>query len=220
MNLYQVLIWLTVIICGLFPALAPSSECLAQPVTQTSETSDDPPGRFVHYISAEGGYFTARREMFRELYGSYLNYALGFERQHQGAWGWGIRVEFIRLKKRKLANLRYWTIALSPIVTYRLTHLVGFQPVVGAGIGVSYRNITYFGYRVDPWGQPVGGLAATQTELSVFTILTSGADINLSQKVVLGARTYFDYYPLGDPSTGDFGDTGGFHFVARLAFRI
>jgi hypothetical protein len=47
-----------------------------------------------------------------------------------------------------------------------------------------------------------------------------GLDLRLSSHAMFGVRTYFDYYPFGDPTMGDFGDTGGFHLMGRIGFRL
>jgi hypothetical protein len=170
-------------------------------------------------IDLEFGYFTCRRQTFRQLYGSYFDYGLSFQHRFNSRWSWSLRTEFIRLADHHDWTLRYWTISFSPMLIYRFGDHSTLQPVIGGGVGASYRNVTAM---YDPPGEP--GLSreflARRQELSVSTTAMAGVDFHVSNAIVLGARGYFDYHPLGDPSVGEFGDTGGYHFTFRLGHKF
>ena len=170
-------------------------------------------------LDFEIGYFTARRQMFRELYGSFLNYAVSYQRPIAGRFDLSLRAEFIRLAENGPA-LKYWVGSLTPMLFYPLPRQAGLQPVIGAGLGLSHRRVIVTAVAVDAFGEPYGEITATQKAWEVCAVATFGLDVDVSERLVLGAHTYFDYFPSGDPTVGDFGDTGGFHFVGRLGFKL
>ena len=176
---------------------------------------DEPSNR----IDLEFGYFTCRRETFREIYGSYFDYGLNFLHRINNRWSWGLRTEFVYLHEKE-SVVKYWSLSQTPMVTYTLSDQSGFVPVIGAGAGLTLRNVIASLVRVGGDGLHRSGVTATQRELSVVLVGMAGLDYHLSHSIVMGGRFHFDYHPLGDPTVGDFGDTGGYHFTFRLGRKF
>jgi hypothetical protein len=170
-------------------------------------------------VDLEFGYFTARRETFRQLYGSDLSYAVSVQRSIIGRFDLSLRAEYIPLAENG-PTLKYRVGSLTPMLLYALPRQAGLQPVIGAGLGLTKRRVLATAIAVDELGDPQGEVTVIQTEWNVCIVTTAGLDIDVSERLILGARTYFDYFPSGDPTAGDFGDTGGFHFVGRLGFKL
>lgn len=191
----------------------PSDSSLAQDIDGTPGQSLVVLGEPSNRIDLEIGYFTCRRQMFREIYGGYLDYGLNFQHRINNRLSWGLRTEFIRLHE-KGSSVKYWTLSETPMIIYALSDQAAITPVVGGGIGLTLRNIVGSMVRYS------GGVTVTQRELSAAVVAMAGIDLRLSKSLILGGRAYFDYHPLGDPSTGAFGDTGGYHFTFRLGRKF
>ena len=211
------LLVLAVIVClvtGLIPgALRADDTTQSAPAVSDGHPSRPP------QIAAEVGYFTGRRQAFRELYGGNTNFALSIQRPISKRFDLSLRAEYVRLDKNE-PDLKYWTGSATPMLLYYLPRKAGFLPVLGAGVGLSHRRVIVTAVCTDENGIPTGGTTATQKSWNVCGIATVGLDLPVSERILLGIRSYFDYYPYGDPTVGKLGDTGGFRFVARLGFKI
>jgi hypothetical protein len=207
--------WIVALILSLCSLPALSS-------AQSGEATIQEKGVMKHHSSSrvdlEFGYFTCRRQMFREIYGSYFDYGLNFQHRINNRLSWSVRTEFIRLHEQE-SVVKYWSLSETPMLIYTLADRSTFVPIAGGGIGLTFRNVVASLNRVAD-GEVYGEVTATQRELSVNIMAMTGIDVDLSQTFVLGGRFYFDYHPLGDPSTGDFGDTGGYHFTFRLGRKF
>ena len=170
-------------------------------------------------IDLEFGYFTCRRQTFREIYGSYFDYGLNFQHHINSRLSWNLRTEFIRLHEKGSA-VKYWSLSETSMIIYALSDRKTLVPVIGGGIGLTLRNVVASLVRIGASGESIGEVTATQKELSAVLVAMTGLDLHVSDAVVFGGRFYFDYHPLGDPSTGDFGDTGGYHFTFRLGRKF
>ncbi len=171
-----------------------------------------------HRIDFEVGYFTSRQRTFRELYGNSTDFAFGYQRPLASHLAVCLRAECFRLTEygpdREYANM-----SLAPMVLFTPQPRALVQPTFGVGIGLSLRKvIMIIPGRVAEYPYPPS--KATQKELSVFGVVMAGVDLNLPGRFVPGVRAYFDYLPFGDPTVGDFGDTGGLHLMGRVGFRL
>jgi hypothetical protein len=178
---------------------------------------------YLNSLEAQGSFNYARREVFRELYGNGLTLALRYERFKSDKIGLGIRLSRVQLcdaGEYATTKLKYRDLSLAPMITYSMVRTDGFRIFGGAGPGLSFRKVTVEGARTDETGVPIGSLDANQTEVSLYSLMMLGADLNLSRSVFLSARVTYDRHWFGDVTTGDFGDTGGFNFGGSFGLRF
>ena len=202
-----------------FSCFLPSDSVLAQDKPDNAESTLTGTNKPSNRIDLEFGYFTCRRQTFREIYGSYLDYGLNFQHRINSRWSWTLRTEFIRLHEKE-SIVKYWSLSETPMLIYTLSDRKTLVPIVGGGIGLTLRNVVLTFEEPQYYEGGSSGTIATQRELSAVLVTMTGFDLHVSQSVILGGRFYFDYHPLGDASTGDFGDTGGYHFTLRLGRKF
>jgi hypothetical protein len=178
---------------------------------------------FRNTLEAQGSFNFARREIFRDLYGNGVTFAVRYERAINDKIGWGIRVSRVQLSdfpEYAIVKLKYRDFNVAPMMTYNLLNGGGFRLFPGAGLGLSFRKITLDSYRLDQNGNPSSPYEAYQTEASMYGLLMLGADLGLSGKLFLGARVTYGRHFSGDVTTGDLGDTGGFNFGGSFGIRF
>ena len=170
-------------------------------------------------IDLEFGYFSCRRESFKDIYGSCFDYGLNFEHRMTRRWSWSLRTEFMWLHEEE-SKVKYWSLSETPMLICTLSDESGLASLIGAGIGLTLRNVMASLAQVGENYDDLDDLTATQRELSAVLVGMAGVDIHLSRSIVMGGRFHFDYHPFGDPSVGEFGDTGGYHFTFRLGHKF
>lgn len=172
-------------------------------------------------LEAQGSFNYARREVFRELYGNGVTFAVRYEKIVNDKIGLGVRVSRVQLcnaKEYAIAKLKYRDFVFAPMITYNLAHSGGLRLFSGGGAGLSFRKITLESHFVYESGELGSPFEAAQSETSLYGLLMLGADIRLSSSLFLGARVTYDRHFFGDVTTGDLGDTGGFNFGGSLGF--
>lgn len=172
---------------------------------------------FQRMLYIEGGYFTARRGDFRELYNSKITPAISLEFRKNRKFGYGVRLNFNYFDQDE-AGLKIINLAAVPFINYSFNWFKNPRFVIGLGNGISYRRITISNLTSEV-GAPLD-LSISETEFSLLGLAMTGFDIAVSGRTALGFRVYFDYFYTGDPKLGDLGDTGGFHFMGRIGYRL
>lgn len=165
----------------------------------------------------EGGYFTARRGDFRDIYDTKLTPALVFEKRKNDKFGYGGRLNFNYFDNDD-ASLKIISFAATPFASYSVSMTDNMCFVIGLGNGISYRRITISNL-TDYTGTPLD-LSKSRNEFGLLGMVLSGFDLAVSRKTALGVRAYFDYFYTGDPTLGDLGDTGGLHIMGRIGFSL
>ncbi len=169
-------------------------------------------------LELQGSFNYARREVFRDLYGNGVTFALRYERIINDRVGLGLRASRVQLcnaTEHATTKLKYRDFAVASMFTYNLARSRAFRFFSGVGAGLSFRKVTLESYSI--FYSP---LEAHQSEISFYSLLMLGADLRLSGSMFLGARVTYDRHFFGDVTTGDFGDTGGFNFGGSLGLRF
>ncbi len=180
----------------------------------TGEISDYTEYR--HRFEIQAGYFTGGRLMFRELYGNSMTFGIRYQRLAANRLGYGIRGGVTKLRRSDGAP-SLLSISLTPMISYDMHRKRGDRVFASIGVGMSRRAIsvtlprTYEGSH-----EVIGYLAVRQTQLSILTMIELGVDMRLGPQWSLGGRVCYDYFPFGDPTRGDFGDTGGVYFLGSI----
>lgn len=183
------------------------------------EVSDADSLSYKKTITFEGRYFKARRSSFSDLYGDTYTLSIDFEKRYSNKHGMGYRLNFTR-PASDLLEINLYNISIAPYITYTVSEKQNPRIFVGSGIGISYHRLNANIVRRDPSGQDLGILSISQNKISMFFIISQGIDFKASKNTILGFRLYYDYHMSGDPTRGDFGDTGGFHLMGRLGFIL
>src|SRR4030067_3502833 len=82
-----------------------------------------------------------------------------------------------------------------------------------AGPQLEYRRISYLVETGSPY---YNDSTLSQIEWSPSLACEAGIDLWFADNFRMSPHIGFTYFPLGDPTRGDFGDTGGFFFFLRI----
>ena len=168
-------------------------------------------------IYIEGGYFTARRSDFKDIYESKLSTGISFDYKKSSKFGFGARI-YLNYHNREQVKLNLYSISVVPYVFYNMGHIGKFHFVIGTGTGIGYRKVR-FTYGTNQLGETID-VSFSDSDIDLLGVVLTGFDFSIKPRYVVGFRAYFDYFYTGDPTTGAFGDTGGFHLMGRFGYLL
>ncbi|MEW6410992.1 MAG: hypothetical protein AB1483_00805 [Candidatus Zixiibacteriota bacterium] len=174
-------------------------------------------------LEIQSSFNLPRRDIFRDLYGSGVTFAIRYEHSLSQKIGWGVRVSRVQLSDYEdysIVKLGYRDFTITPVITYNFAKSQSMRLFSGGGLGLSFRKISLDSYRLDQYGNPSYAFVGHQSEASAYGLLMLGADLKLAGKWYFGARVTYDRHFFGDVTTGDLGDTGGFNFGGSLGIRF
>jgi hypothetical protein len=165
-------------------------------------------------ICVSAGYFVNVHSDFYPVFGSAVVFGAAFYHDFHNAYGYEIRTT-ARLKLGG-NELEPHYISLSPAIlaTRTIAANTDFRWRIGAGPGLGMRD--YSQESVDlrySWGRH------HQLEFSLMAVAETGIDCNVGG-FVIKTSVVFERHLTGDPSRGDFGDTGGFTFLLGFGPRF
>ena len=170
-------------------------------------------------LSFEVSYFKPRRAEFKELYGT-------------GVRVGGIRLDFpirkntsISIRGRyfrmsEIDSLAFTNTSLGLMVkrTFPENEIIDYYLAVG--VQFEYRRVGFSIPVLNGFPPVRNRRYFNQQETTLSVAAESGIDVWVLSRFKLSPSVGFHYFPFGDPTTGDFGDTGGFMFSASLGFRL
>ena len=174
-------------------------------------------------LSFEGSYFNPRRTDFKELYGSRVKVV-------------GARLDIPLKKKTSLSikgryfrmteidSLVFTNISLGLLLkrTFPENEITNFY--LASGVQIEYRRVGFSTRdQQSGFGYIIKGRSFAQWGIAPSVAVEGGVDIWILNGLKISPNVGFHYFPyflFGDPSIGNFGDTGGFMFSASLGFRL
>lgn len=159
------------------------------------------------------GYFANVHSNFYPVFQSGFAFSGAFYHDFRSRYGYEIR-SGVRLVLHGAPDVDYMSFSPALLVTRKMlaTHQLGWRIGVGPGLGMrdyaaTYATGTYEEKRYH------------QTEFSLMAVGETGLDLYLGN-FLLKWSAAFERHLTGDPSRGDFGDTGGFTFLFGLGLRL
>ena len=170
-------------------------------------------------LSLEGSYFKPRRAEFKELYGNEfpvvgIRLDLPISKKNSV----GIRGRYLRM--HEIDSLVFTNFSMGLLIkrVFPENEITDFY--LAGGIQMEFRKVVATLSVRNVSGQVVGTRSFRQQEFALSLNIEGGIDIWVLSRIKLSPHVGFIYFPFGDPTTGDFGDTGGFMFSASLGFRL
>jgi opacity protein-like surface antigen len=167
---------------------------------------------FQNAVTVRGGYFTAARAGFQDLYGDQFNGLIQYDQYMSEKYGFGVDAGFVILKRSDFP-IKYRNFYFSPHALYRFVRSSGFNLYGSAGLGLNFRRISIDFVFTDEFGNPQGSDTYNQNDFGPSVNLGLGAEIMVSPQVFISPRVMFDFIYDSSPDKGDFGNTGGFNFT-------
>lgn len=167
-------------------------------------------------ISIEGAYFHPRRQDFRDLYGKGFQ-AIGARvdsRLRSTSWI-SFKGRFVKMSEYDEFNFMNASVAVLFKKTVEQESNIYLYGALGPGF--DYRRINY---HVQTGSGFYSDSTLSQSEWSPSIIVEAGLDLWLTTGIKFSPQVDFTYFPFGDPTTGDFGDTGGFYLGLGIGFKI
>lgn len=169
-------------------------------------------------VTVRGGYFTAARAGFQDLYGDEFNGLVQFNQYWSEKFGYGLDAGFLILKRSDFP-LKYSNVYLSPHVLCRFISSSGFNLDASAGLGLNFRQISLVDIIfTDEYGNPVGTDTYAVNDFGPSVNLGLGAEIMVSPQLFISPRVLFDFIYDSSPETGNFGNTGGCNFTVGFGY--
>lgn len=171
-------------------------------------------------LSLEGSYFNPRRTDFKELYGSRVKVV-------------GARLDIPLKKKTSLSikgryfrmseidSLVFTNISLGLLLkrTFPENEITDFY--LAGGVQIEYRRVGFSTRDQESgFGYIIKGQSFAQWGIAPSVAVEGGVDIWILNGLKIFPNVGFNYFPFGDPTRGDFGDTGGFMYSASVGFRL
>lgn len=156
-----------------------------------------------------GGYFMPRRGDFRDLYATGYTGVMGFGHELTGNHRLHHMLEVSYVNGSRLKGT-FWDASYIGCIEHSIFSARHFALSGGIGPGVNSRWIIFNAFSYEK-----GEYHAVQHEIA----LIAAAFINLGCRLgpyTFKLRILYDRPLTGDPQSGDFGDTGGLHFMLVL----
>jgi hypothetical protein len=164
-------------------------------------------------ICLSAGYFVNVHSDFYPAFRSGFASSVAFLHDFRSGYGYEIR-SGVRLMLEGKSNVNYISLSPAFLVTRRILTTDRFRVRVGVGPGLGIRDYadTYVSgaYYEDRFHQ---------REYSLMAVAETGIDCNVGG-FVIKTSVVFERHLTGDPSRGDFGDTGGFTFLLGFGVRM
>lgn len=174
-------------------------------------------------LSFEGSYFKPRRTDFKELYGSRVKVVgARLDMPFRKRTSLGIRARFFRMSE--IDSLVFTNISLGLLMkrTFPENEVTDFY--LAGGFQIEYRRVGFSTReRQSGFGFVIPSEFFTQWGISPSLAVEGGVDIWILGEMKLSPYVGFHYFPyflFSDPTTGDFGDTGGFMYSVSVGFRL
>lgn len=174
-------------------------------------------------FSFEGSYFIPRRSDFKRIYGNgfpVVGARLDIPLKRETSLS--IKIRYFRMSE--IDDLNFTNVSLGSLLkrTYAKNEVMDFY--VAGGVQIEYRRIGFnpLVYRSSS-GDIFRNPSWAQWEIAPSIAVEGGIDLWILSAFKLSPNIGFHYFPyflFGDPTRGDFGDTGGFMFSASLGFRL
>ena len=174
-------------------------------------------------LSFEGSYFKPRRTDFKELYGSRVKVVgARLDMPFRKRTSLGIRARFFRMSE--IDSLVFTNISLGLLLKRAFPENEVTDFFLAGGFQIEYRRVGFSTLEQQSgFGFPIPSKSFNQWGISPSIVVEGGMDIWILGEIKLSPYVGFHYFPyflFSDPTTGDFGDTGGFMFSASLGFRL
>ena len=92
---------------------------------------------------------------------------------------------------------------------------------LAGGVQIEYRRVGFSTRDQESgFGYIIKGQSFAQWGIAPSVAVEGGIDLWILSGIKLSPSVGFNYFPFGDPTKGDFGDTGGFMFSVSLGFRL
>jgi len=186
-------------------------------VTQsTSAVNEKPPT----ILSFEGAYFVPRKQAFEDIYGKSLPVVgarVDFGISDRTSLG--IRGRYFKMSE--IEELAFTDILLGVLLKKAFPENEITDFYMAGGFQVEYRRIKYTPPgRYDIYGNFRQGTPLIQWDIAPSVTVEGGIDLWILSGIKVSPNVGFNYFPFGDPTRGDFGDTGGFMFSVSLGFKL
>lgn len=171
-----------------------------------SGSADEPRVR----IWVEPSFTIPSNDSFRDFYGDAFEGSLRFEYGMSRRIWTGLRSGFSTNESEHLNDLRFRDYFIGAISRYDLTPQWQEGSVLaGVGVQIDYRKVllTADNPSADPDSPSDTTLVQSGTDLSL--LLDCAVTYRLSARLLMAIQVNYNYFPLGNPDRGDFGNTGG-----------
>lgn len=167
-------------------------------------------------LSFEGSYFSPRRDEFKELYGKEFP-VVGVRLDIPLMKETSLSIKGRYLRMSEIDSLVFTNISLGLLLKRTLPENDFTDFYLAGGIQIEYRRVGFTPpIMVNSFQSP----SFAQWEIAPSVAVEGGIDLWILSGFKISPSVGFHYFPFGDPTTGDFGDTGGFMFSASLGFRL
>jgi len=167
-------------------------------------------------FSVEGAFFHPRRGDFRDIYGQgFPALSARVDVPFKNTTWVCLKGRFVKMSE--FDDLDYLNASLGVLLKKDIEQESNLNFYAAIGPQLDYRRISYL---VQSGGASYNDSTLSQTEWSPSIAAEAGLDLWINSGFKISPHVDFTYFPFGDPTTGDFGDTGGFYFVLGMGFRL